>query len=276
MGWSYNGHRIVAEIAQSLLKPATVTCLTDWFRLNETVDLASIAAHPDMFNRYNSTFKAMHFLNIDGKPVGGTYAVNDKNCPDRNCVIGACQYFQELFIDSSNNHQVSLPTSPSVLSFLVHFIGDLHQPLHVSYGVDYGGNSVNTSFFGRYYSLHSLWDGGVINRWVFEQTGRECGYPFPECDWRPMAKLLSQTIGTMPVKAWQQFTYLAAGAESFDIVNGVCYQFLKDQPGVKIPSIDRYYPKFLSLVEQRLMMAGARLAAVLDQYACLTSKRQRN
>jgi hypothetical protein len=57
---------------------------------------------------------------------------------------------------------------------------------------------VNTSFFGRYYSLHSLWDGSLINRWVSLQTGKECGYPFPDCAWQLLANAISQYIATQP------------------------------------------------------------------------------
>jgi hypothetical protein len=70
-------------------------CLSDWF-VNGTVDLASIATHPDQFNRVNTTYKAMHFLNIDGKPITGTYDVDEENCPNQNCVVGGCQYFQGM------------------------------------------------------------------------------------------------------------------------------------------------------------------------------------
>jgi hypothetical protein len=53
---------------------------------------------------------------------------------------------------------------PCALSFLVHFVGDSHQPLHVSYGSDRGGNEVKADFFGSQTNLHSVWDDSFISK----------------------------------------------------------------------------------------------------------------
>ena len=48
------------------------------------------------------------------------------------------------------------------LKFLVHFIGDMHQPLHVGRGEDRGGNSIRVRWFGESRNLHSVWDSAII------------------------------------------------------------------------------------------------------------------
>jgi hypothetical protein len=53
-------------------------------------------------------------------------------------------------------------TPPCDLSYLVHWLGDIHQPLHVAYESDYGGNDYDVDFFGDCTNLHSLWDSGLL------------------------------------------------------------------------------------------------------------------
>ena len=54
---------------------------------------------------------------------------------------------------------------PTPLSFLVHFVGDIHQPLHAGYGCDKGASSSYVYFYNKRMSLHSVWDSGIIDHY---------------------------------------------------------------------------------------------------------------
>ena len=67
------------------------------------------------------------------------------------------------FRDLLKNSSASLEARLEALKFITHFIGDLHQPLHVSDDHDRGGNEVHVRFFGKSMNLHSVWDAGIID-----------------------------------------------------------------------------------------------------------------
>lgn len=56
------------------------------------------------------------------------------------------------------------------MEFLVHFVGDVHQPLHVGYGYDEGGNTVTVDWFGTQTDLHGVWDDNIIQRWNDDES----------------------------------------------------------------------------------------------------------
>ena len=60
----------------------------------------------------------------------------------------------------------TLGVEPCALEFLTHFVGDIHQPLHVSYADDRGGNSVEVHFFNEKTNLHECWDTKIIEKWT--------------------------------------------------------------------------------------------------------------
>ena len=63
-----------------------------------------------------------------------------------------------LWADVLRDRQAPRPDRIEALKFLVHFVGDVHQPLHAGYGVDRGGNDIKVWFYGDNTNLHSLWD----------------------------------------------------------------------------------------------------------------------
>ena len=81
-----------------------------------------------------------------------------RDCPKGNCVVQKIEDFEAVLRD---------PNAPAIqrreaLMFVIHFIGDMHQPLHSSDDKDKGGNDKHVVFDGRNMNLHSLWDGGLL------------------------------------------------------------------------------------------------------------------
>lgn len=83
-----------------------------------------------------------------------------RDCPNSACVVAAIQNYTNIL--SSRPPARWINPEPSAVTFLVHYMGDIHQPLHVGYAHDRGGNNVNVKFFGKTKNLHSIWDSGLI------------------------------------------------------------------------------------------------------------------
>jgi len=267
--WSFNGHRIVADIAQSLLSPTVLSnCISKWFSNRSSFSLSSIAAHPDQFDG----LRPLHFMNLQGDPPNGTFVYNEITCPTGNCVVDAVVLYEKIFA-TQPTPIISTEANPSALSFLIHFMGDLHQPLHISYKSDLGGNKVNVSFFNKITNLHSLWDGGMINKWISNEIGHDCGF---SCGWRNLSNpLIKEVNAQIPlVNIWQNFSsYVSIAQESFEITNRNCFSFLKkkrdilesQQQNEPVALGLEYFNANFPIVRQRLMMGGARLAVALTK-----------
>jgi len=179
------------------------------------------------------------------------------------------------FVDSDDDEDVAEPTP---LSFMIHFFGDIHQPLHVGYGCDAGGTEVNVTYFGNETSLHVVWDFGIIDRY--------CGG-----DWQSFATELQEEIDNNPiiravfskqmnVSEWADESYneyvrhrvYDFSSEGLDSNSGdpVVYPF-DDCPITSPINIeDPYYERNLRVVKQRLMAGGIRLAQALNDIAVKT------
>ena len=106
-----------------------------------------------------------HFYNMNK----GDTSYQASECPDPpSCNVYAIQNFTTAlntlgsggpYCSSENNPTV---TFPCPLIWLVHVIGDVHQPLHCGYGYDRGGNDVSVTFFGKSTELHAVWDSGIL------------------------------------------------------------------------------------------------------------------
>jgi len=136
---------------------------------------------------------------------------------------------------------------------LVHYVGDVHQPLHVGYGYDEGGNKVEVDFYDERSNLHHVWDDLIIERW--------------NSDFDSATQELEVMIQNNPT---QVQTYLSVmnpilwANESFGYVLSTVYNFNPSKNG-DLPQLgDAYYNTNLPIVKQRLIAAGVRLGQLLN------------
>jgi len=157
--WGANGHRITAEIAQRYLTEATRTALE---ALIGDTSLAQVSTWADGI-RSNPAWRyaaRWHYITIDdslARYPTGQERYEAATEQSQGNVIEAIKYFEGVLKQPGDR-----ATRAIALKFLVHFIGDLHQPLHVGRGADRGGNSIRVRWFGESRNLHSVWDGGII------------------------------------------------------------------------------------------------------------------
>ncbi|HMB43756.1 MAG TPA: S1/P1 nuclease, partial [Luteimonas sp.] len=155
------GHRIVGQLAERQLTPTAIAQVKQLLADEPESSLAGVSDWADQLrdtdpDRGKQTAR-WHYINF---PRGDCAYAPARDCPDGNCVIAAInRNFLALADRSRSNAERA-----EALKFLVHFVADVHQPLHAGYKDDRGGNDFQISYKGAGWNLHSVWDSLIIDR----------------------------------------------------------------------------------------------------------------
>lgn len=255
-GWAGLGHRLVGELAQRHLTPQALAEVQALLAGEPDPTLAGVAKWADELRdndpaRFKATSK-WHYINARGGGCGFELA---RDCPGGACVVGAIERQRAILADRSQ----PLQARRDALKFLVHLVGDAHQPMHAGNRTDAGGNgyqiSLATKLEPEAYArdkyvdgvmgtnLHSVWDYYVLG---------ERGLGLPQ-----YADALDALPWPLPPEALS--TPLAWAKESCRLI---------DARGLYPEShkMDRSYPDAMRpLAEQRVRQAAYRLAALLNE-----------
>src|SRR5262249_29668804 len=248
VAWGPKGHAIVADIAQARLTPVARKNLQI---LLGPDSLASIASWADQVRRDRDESYDWHFVDIPKDAAGFSEQRDcfrqqdqhkDEQTDHHNCVVDRIEIFSKILGDEKASRADRL----EALKWVVHFVGDLHQPLHA---IDEarGGNDIKLPVFGSPKcgdydcNLHWAWDTLLL-----EHTG------YSEEEY---VQHLNQLIDQQHLQAqgtpedWANESHVQAR------------QIIEQKPG----SIDeQYYQTNITLVNKKLALAGLRLAAVLN------------
>jgi hypothetical protein len=245
LAWGYDGHRIIADIAEQYLEPAAARHVRELLALENETTLAEVANWADRIRGQRRETAPWHFVDIPIHPAPGTPAAYDqaRDCPGDNCVVAKIDQFTAELRD----HRLAPRQRLEALKFVVHFIGDLHQPLHASDNGDRGGNAIRVRLDGRDTNLHAVWDSGILDPAV---GGDDRGY----------ALRLAQSISPAELKLWQGGSAVDWANESHAIAVRVIYGSLSHAGSLPAS----YENAALPVVNRQLERAGVRLAAVLN------------
>lgn len=244
LGWGQEGHQIVAQIAQNHLSPVAQKSILVYLngkytRLEQIAPLADDYDHTPE----GAWSKPCHYCNL---PRSATQfeMIWCGTC----CVVGAIYNYTSI-LNTTQPSPCALDgtSTPCALEFLVHFVGDSHQPLHVGYEDDRGGNSVKVDWYSSQTNLHAVWDTKIIQQWIsnFEDATQEL-----EAMLKANPNLWDQYTANMDPLFWAD--------ESFDLVRNDVYHYTSTNLG------DAYYNANLPIVKERLLAAGIRLAQTLN------------
>ena len=150
--WGTQGHQVIANIAQAQFTAKTKAEIDKLLALEPGETLASISTWAD--EHRNPTTGAWHYINFPKNTCSYDAA---RDCPDGNCVVTAID--RQLAVLAS---EAPADKRLIALKYVVHFVADIHQPLHAGYAEDRGGNSYQLQAFMRGSNLHALWDVGLI------------------------------------------------------------------------------------------------------------------
>jgi hypothetical protein len=201
-------------------------------------DLAQAATWPDDMRSapdpfWQKTASPWHYVTVKGDD----YQTSD--APPAGDAVTALAHFSAVLRDP----KASPDEQRMALRFVVHIVGDLHQPLHAGAGDDRGGNTVSVSWFGKPTNLHSVWDSALI-----EQRG---------LSYSEYAHWLSRAITPQEVIAWNQTDPNVWIHESVALRKTI-------YPTDPALSWDYAY-QHRGEVDQRLEQAGVRIAATLNR-----------
>jgi hypothetical protein len=274
--WADEGHKIIGVIAYARLTPMVKTKVDALLAADKddltAADFVSRTTWADKYResdrqttkiRYEATRK-WHFADIDiqtgdidaacahhPKLPRGTLATAG---PANDCVIDKI----EQFIVELRNPFIAKAEKILALKFLLHLMGDLHQPLHAANNKDRGGNDIAVFLADDIPStnLHLYWDNQIV-----ERLGS---------DPRFIGASLNRKISTGTTDAWSKGTPITWAKESFRRAKTVVYNFaglqeFVDDRGARGVRIDETYENSaLITARQQLSKAGIRLAAVLN------------
>ena len=295
--WGFVGHKAIGIIAQERLSPRTLGAVEAILGRNnqgQSVSLADIAACPDelkyakqspfvcagvieIASGEQSAFgtvalpwkasSAWHFANVpnaaspDASDIEQYCPDNANGNPAKKCVMAQVKYDMQVLESPSS----SLGDRQLALMFLVHFVGDEHQPLHVNDDNDWGGNKKKVVFEGQPLNLHALWDDVLTPRYgAMSETPQA-----QAADAADLAAKLDQDLGSRDVSAWTTGQDLPdeAAVESFYIAKNVIRPvYAQDYDPSRNAAVfgPDYVTQMQPIAYEQLEKAGVRLAYFLN------------
>jgi len=164
--WGGEGHKIIAAIADKRLTPGARMQV---IALLEGTPLPDVASWADDVRKERPETSRWHYVDIPYEATSYDAARDCQLTDHGDCVIAEIVRAEKMLGDTSQSEA----DRAEALKFLIHFLGDMHQPLHcaerkdpVTGKGDRGGNDVHLSFFGTPTNLHAVWDSGLIERAV--------------------------------------------------------------------------------------------------------------
>ena len=160
--WGELGHRTVANLAQMYFDDATSSYVDD---LLDGLDISDASLFADAY-RFRHPFSApWHFIDAQDDPPRVCKVNYGRDCAD-SCIIRAIVNQTSIINDMDG---WGLLDRQQALKFLIHFLGDIHQPLHTEAEAK-GGNQIEVEFDGKKENLHAVWDG-----WIPEKAAKARG-----------------------------------------------------------------------------------------------------
>jgi hypothetical protein len=251
--WGREGHRLTALVAEQFLTPAAKAQAAE---LLHGEPLASVASWADEYRNDHPETGPWHYVDIPGSAAGEPELRFDRNrdCPVsaaepkspwRDCVTDRILYFEGRLFDAS------LPPKEraEALKFLVHLIGDVHQPFHAT-GEARGGNETSVELLGQTQcgpgrcNLHGVWDEGLIAEQGLSEK-----------------KYTERLLAEIQANHWERL----AGGEPTGWANiSHHYAVLATAPSGALLTKE-YVAEESKVVDAQLALGGLRLAHVLNR-----------
>jgi hypothetical protein len=260
--WGVVGHAIVADIAERHLVPEAAAAVRSLLAVEGHDRLDQIASWADEWVVLHPETGRWHYVDI---PLTAATYDAARDCPQGECVVAALTRYSAVLADSSLPAEQRL----EALKFVVHLVGDIHQPLHCANNNDQGGNRVPVSYFGQTVNdrggplnLHGVWDFAMIERHL-----GIAGPPHGRVEeMRRAAAQVAETWDDQTIDAddgaaedpasWANETHAVAGA--------IAYQDIATSAD-PVEVGERYDSRAWPVVNRQLILAGIRLASVLNR-----------
>ena len=245
--WGGEGHHIVARIAADELTPRAKAAVADLLGGDATARMIQTSTWADEIRPNRPETAPRHYANIEITSTGYDAA---RDCPNDDCVVGQVERDARIIGDPA----ISKPVRADALRFLIHFVGDMHQPLHCADNHDHGGNSVRVAFEGRRTNLHAIWDTAVVQALGSSEDEVAAG--------------LEKEITQQDRTDWRRGSASDWANETFGVAKASVYQGVQGRGSNNAPLIlpPEYAISQRAIVAMQLERAGVRLAGLLNQH----------
>ncbi len=229
--WGPDGHKITGAIAQHLLDQRTKDSVKIYLGKATLEDVSTWMDEIKSDSKYDA-LKPLHYINMER---GEVYVAKPD---DKDIVAEINKVVDEL----KNRSKYSREEIEMDLKILTHLLGDIHQPLHVGFSSDQGGNMIQVQFMHRNSNLHRVWDSDIIEQ--FNVTTKDCLKQLSKYPKEDVEKL-----GKTDVVGWMKESRT----------------HLKQAYEVNHAQIDYDYAyKNKGVIEKQLILGGIRLAHLLE------------
>lgn len=235
-GWGQKGHDVTAFIAEQHLTPAAKSACDSILDGKSIVYWSNWADNACHTPEYAYT-KTWHYRNID---AGQDYDTAVRNA-DGDVTTAIKLNYSKLLDPQASKEEKQL-----ALKLLVHFVGDVHQPMHMGHLSDRGGNGVKVKFFNRDRNLHGVWDSDVL----------EAGHNWTFTEWQQQIDRASDSETATILQSSDPDEW---GKETFAYATDI-YNKTPDGYNIEYTYIGEWTP----LIEQQLLKGGLRLAHLLN------------
>ncbi|KAF2446348.1 hypothetical protein P171DRAFT_453766 [Karstenula rhodostoma CBS 690.94] len=263
IAWGTLGHDTVAFIAQSLVSNKTASFAKSLLNDSSDAYLAHVATWADSY-RYTAegAFSSpLHYIDALDDPPASCNVDYERDCPEEGCIVSAIANYTSRVTPSN----ISTVERQKALKWVIHFLGDIHQPLHVE-NLEIGGNGINVTFNGTATNLHHIWDSNIPEKLIG-------GYSLEDA--RSWSEELVAAITTGKYanasSSWLNGIDIkdpvaSAMVWAQDANSYVCTAVVpQGQEAVEGKELDgAYYDEAIVVIQQQIAKAGVRLAAWLD------------
>jgi hypothetical protein len=241
ISWGVIGHRTVGKIAENHLTVKARAAVKELLGAASLADVSTWADEVRNQSDYRHT-GSWHFLNL---PPGLSFPEFEKQVKGESGEnVYSAILVQESILTSKGT---SRQQKAEALKFIVHFVGDLHQPMHISRAEDKGGNTIQLNYEGQGTNLHSLWDTKLLEHegLSYEQLAVKYDHANPD-----------------QIRQWQNDPLIKWIWESYEVSS----RLYAEVDLMKGRSIDEgYYQAHIAIIRKRIEQAGIRLAGLLNQ-----------
>lgn len=234
ISWGHTGHSVIGRIAANHLTDKSRAGVAALLGSETLADVASWADE----SRDRST-SSWHFINVEPGLSFDEFVSQVSSKVD----VYTALLKEEAILANGNARRED---RVNALKYVVHFVGDIHQPMHVSRAEDKGGNTIQVQYNGQGTNLHSLWDTKLLEHAGLseDQLAQNFDKATPE-----------------QIKKWQGDSPMIWAWESYQISTQLYAEIGKNGNNID----DVYYKVHMPIVENRVEKAGIRLAGVLNE-----------
>ncbi|POO03669.1 S1/P1 nuclease [Trema orientale] len=264
-GWSKEGHIMTCQIAQALLEAEAAEAVKNLLPHYVNGDLSALCVWPDQIRhwyRYRWT-SPLHFIDTPDEACSFDYS---RDCHDPHgledmCVAGAIHNFTSQLSHYREGTSDRRYNMTEALLFLSHFMGDIHQPMHVGFTSDEGGNTINLRWFRHKSNLHHVWDREILLTALADYYDKDVDLLLQDIEGN-----FTDGIWSDDVSSWKHCDDLVKcinkyAVESIHIACKWGYQGV--DPGVTLA--DDYFNSRMPILMKRIAQGGVRLAMILNR-----------